>query len=395
MSVRIDMLPAGHGDAIFAEWHGGSRVHRFLIDGGPKQTYGALKSRLQGVQELDLLTISHVDTDHIDGVVTCLLDPDLGFRARDIWFNGRNHVYHPLSRKAGNSYLGGVQGEVLSAILGLPGLSWNGDFDGRAVVVKEGGSGMPKKTIGDLTITLLSPRVEQLTRLERDWNRQVGTALQRLDLLPDDGSEADIANAIRKGGYETARRLLQSRYGKRIEPPRAWLDERNADVVERGLGDSSRANGSSIAFLVEDAASGTAVLFGADAHAKVLSTSVRQLLRNGPEERLRLDAFKLPHHGSKNNLDTKLLGRLDCERFLFSTDGSHGHDHPDDETIEMIVGHCKSVGVKPTLYFNYLSDRTEPWSSVDRGNGKGYRAVFPLQGRGEHGLCVRLGAGET
>lgn len=394
MSVSIDMLPAAHGDAILTEWRSGSRVHRFLIDGGPKQTYGVLKSRLQSVQKLDLLTISHVDTDHIDGVVTCLLDPDLGFHARDIWFNGRNHVYRPLSRKAGNSYLGGVQGEVLSAILSLPGLSWNGDFDGRAVVVKEGGAGLPKKTIGDLTVTLLSPRVKQLERLERAWNRQVAGALKRLDLLPEDGSEEQVADAIHKGGYAAARRLLQSRYGKRIDPPRAWLDELQPEAGERMLGDSSRANGSSIAFLVEDAASGTAVLFGADAHADVLSTSVRQLLRNEPENRLRLDAFKLPHHGSKNNLDTKLLELLECERFLFSTDGSHGYDHPDDDTVEMIVGHCKSVGVKPTLYFNYLSDRTEPWARPDRGNGRDYHAVFPAQGRGEHGLSIRIGGGD-
>ena len=389
--LSIEMLPAAHGDGLWVEWTHAGRPYRVLIDGGPGKTYPALRNRVEQLPEkdkrIDMMTITHIDTDHIDGAVTLLLD-DLNVKFDDIWFNGRNHVQNPLSPVSGSRYLGGVQGQVLSAILALPRFSWNKAFGGRAIVVDSANRVFPVTEIGGLTFTILSPRVEQLERLARTWDLDIIEALRKMELIPEGERETDVADKIHEGGFELARKLLASRYPKRINPPPEWTQPGDDDNY---LGDASNPNGSSIAFLVEDQSRDLAVLFTGDAHAPVLFTSVMELLMERGEDRLRLDAMKLPHHGSRHNISAELLSQLDCNTFLISSDGSAGYNHPDDQTIQQILDDAKSRGTRPALYFNYLSHRTKSWASKSSGNGKLYDAYFPKRGEGEHGLVVTVG----
>jgi hypothetical protein len=389
--LSIEMLPAAHGDGLWVEWTHAGQTHRVLIDGGPGKTYPALRRRVQQLPDkdkrIDMMTITHIDTDHIDGAVTLLLD-DLNVTFGDIWFNGRNHVQNPLSPVSGTGYLGGVQGQVLSAILALPRFSWNKAFDGRAIVVDSVNRVFPTTEIGGLTFTILSPRVEQLQKLALTWDFDIVKALKKMELIPEGEQETDVAEKIQDGGFELARKLLASRYPKRVNPPPEWEQPGDDDNY---LGDTSNPNGSSIAFLVEDQSRDLAVLFTGDAHAPVLFTSVMELLIDRGEHRLRLDALKLPHHGSRQNISAELLSQLDCNTFLISSDGSAGYNHPDDETIQQILADAKSRDTHPALYFNYLSHRTKSWASELSGNGKLYDAYFPEHGEGEHGLIVRVG----
>ncbi len=389
--LSIELLPAAHGDGLWVEWIDAERPYRVLIDGGPGKTYPALRRRVQQLADndrrIDMMTITHVDTDHIDGAVTLLLD-DLNVEFGDIWFNGRNHVQNPLSPVSGSRYLGGVQGQVLSAILALPRFPWNVAFDGRAIVVDSVKRAFPAKQIGGLTFTILSPRVEQLQKLAGTWDLDIIKALKNMELIPEGERETDVAAKIKDGGFELARKLLASRYPKRINPPPEWKQPSEDRAY---LGDHSNPNGSSIAFLVEDQSRDLAVLFTGDAHAPVLFKSVMELLMQRGKRRLRLDAMKLSHHGSRNNISADLLAQLDCPTFLVSSDGSAGYNHPDDETIQLILAEAKTRGTRPALHFNYLSHRTKPWALKSRGNGELYDAYFPDQGEGDHGLVVTVG----
>ena len=69
--LTLEVLPAGHGDCLWIEYGDPASPWRILIDGGAQGTYKrALQSRLARAKgELELLVITHVDGDHIAGVL--------------------------------------------------------------------------------------------------------------------------------------------------------------------------------------------------------------------------------------------------------------------------------------------------------------------------------------
>jgi hypothetical protein len=154
------------------------------------------------------------------------------------------------------------------------------------------------------------------------------------------------------------------------------------DAKERFISDTAEANGSSIAFLAEY--DGRSALFTGDAHARVLETSIRTLLRNRGPDKLTVGACKLPHHGSKYNLGPTLLGLLDTRRFLISTDGTSNSRHPDPVALARIVTTVPNA----QLEFNYVTDYNRPWDAERIKHKYGHAVVFP--GQDENWLTVRL-----
>src|SRR4051794_19930365 len=93
---RIDMLPGREGDCLWIEYGDPKRPHRILVDGGRQSTYVTLKKRFASLppdeREFELLVLSHVDADHIEGLLKLIRDPDLPIRFKDVWFNGERHL---------------------------------------------------------------------------------------------------------------------------------------------------------------------------------------------------------------------------------------------------------------------------------------------------------------
>jgi hypothetical protein len=70
---------------------------------------------------------------------------------------------------------------------------------------------------------------------------------------------------------------------------------------------------------------------------------------------------------------------LECDRYLFSTDGS-AFQHPDRETIARILTYGRASPDRPlTLVFNYRSPTTEIWANPALQSRYRYRALYPEQ----------------
>jgi beta-lactamase superfamily II metal-dependent hydrolase len=337
--LTIEMLPAAHGDALVVQYGDSpDRLHRILVDGGPWTTYDALRSRIlrlgKAQRRFELLVITHVDTDHIDGVIRLLQDARLGVEFDHVWFNGYEHI------QRARATLGGVQGEFLEALLRRDGLRWNDQFERGRISVETVG-GQPSITLrGGLKITILSPDDQRLADLEKKWTKVVKQA------------------GFTPGDSESALKQLKERaeYG----PPKGVLGEGP---------DTSEANGSSIAMLVQYGDK-KAVLAG-DAFADVLEASIRRLAPAGKP--LEVNAFKLPHHGSFGNITPSLLRVLKTGKYLFSTNGAR-YKHPDADTIELILE--AEHESPPELIFNYRSDFTKKWLKKSEQEKRNYTAVL-------------------
>jgi len=331
--INIELIQAAQGDCIWIEYGtDADSLHRMLIDGGTQGTYKHLKKRIENLspdeRHFDLLVITHIDSDHIAGILKLIENDDLGITFSDIWFNGYRHL--------GESTIRGVkQAEVLSDYLGKPHINWNKAFHGKSACVDKQGKFPPFELPGGMKLTLLSPTKKALADLKPKWKKEA----EKAGLFADE-------EVVNKEDIDT--RPLESR----SQTPSLLPDIDN--LAETPFeSDTSLTNGSSIAFLTEFA--GKKMLFSGDAYAGILLDSIKRYLPGC--EPLYLDLFKIPHHGSEGNISKKLLERIRCSTYLISASGAY-HEHPDDIAIARIIQYG---GHKPDLYFNYLSTYNEIW----------------------------------
>ena len=339
--LRLEALPAAHGDALLLEWGG----HRMLVDGGPAGRYRTVHDRVAALpsRDLDVLAVTHIDGDHIEGVVRLLQDRRaLGLRVGDVWFNGWPQLDAISDRQ------GADQGEMVGAVLTRDRLPWNAATAGAAVVVPPDGD-LPVLPLPGAKATLLSPGPGELATLKRNW----------VKVLDEVG--------VKPGRPEEALKRLEKR-----------RDLSGIEDLQGASGklDSSVANASSIAMLLE-IDDGPSVLLTGDGHGDVLAAGLRRLASRRGVDRGHVDAFKLPHHGSAGNVTDELLGLVDTTRYVVSTNGAK-FKHPDEAAILRIVsGETRREDVPVELVFNYASPTTDPWADEETQRRLRYTATFP------------------
>jgi hypothetical protein len=344
------LLPAERGDALWLTYGEPTDLHHALIDGGPKETIQTLVPRLEdridalgnGVNRLELLTITHIDTDHIQGVASLLSDHSRVKLFRDVWFNGYKHL----------GLLGGPDGERLTSALEPNPGRWNRAFGGGPVVIPPTGKLPTKRLRGGLELTLLSPTRDDLARLAPKWAREC----EKAGLVPGSGAEI----------------------------PRSWRRDRllgdNLELLaaKRYKRDRAEANGSSIAFIATygDAS----LLCAADSHSEVLERSLDRL-GSTPHT---FTAVKVSHHGARANLSPKFLERVRSRNWLISTNGAR-FSHPSPETIARIA----TTQRRPVFHLNYVTPYVK---DVIDGAGETYTVRLPRKRSGayEEGIVVTL-----
>ena len=341
----IEMLPAREGDCLWVEYGELSNPSRLLIDGGTSETYQEVSRRIKELKtpkvHFDLLIITHVDADHVGGVIELLKGQKIDVSFDDIWFNGYRHLPGALES------FGPVQGETISTTIDEKKMPWNMKFKGRSVSVTQEGD-LPSTTLaGGMKLTLLSPYSQQLTELRPVWQEEC----RKAGIDPSQPTPQAVPEQTE--GLETFGPL-----------------DIEALATTKFEGDKSVANGSSIAVLAEYG--GKKALLAGDAYPEKLAESIARL-KGSQESKLKLNSFKLPHHGSKHNINQQLLQKIMCDRYLVSTNGNI-HKHPDREAIARII---KFGSLKVELIFNYQNQFTQVWDDIHQKQKHGYSTIYP------------------
>ncbi len=343
--LEMSILPARQGDAIWIRWGDSDAPHQIFIDMGTESTGNRIHSLLSELREsqriFELLVITHVDSDHIGGVLTALTEsPQIpGLRFNEVWFNGWAHLNDgQIGFDDENSELesfGPAQGARLSSWLRSQ--PWNRKFDGRAVKwnpeVSKNKIDFPR----GLTLTVLGPTKERLNGFIKLWKEEVELALKKGTL-----DDVDIS--------------LEG-YGNTNAPELKTLADLSVLADSAEGKDTSPANGTSISLLLEY--KDRRIVLAGDAFSVDLFTGLKSIF---PDKKILLDAFKIPHHGSKNNLNKKLIELVDCPAWIFSTDGSRFR-HPDVECVARILKYSTHRPSK--LFFNVPSKFNEWWNNVE------------------------------
>lgn len=386
--LTIDALPAGEGDALWVEW-GDDVRHRMIIDMG--RAVGGRKMRKKLIalplanREVELLVVTHVDQDHIQGVLNSFTkeDEDSGTRFNDIWFNGWKHLHGlnieddappfndggPVQNVGqGMQSFGAVQGETLTPWVAASGV-WNKAFNGNPARRGQGALDTKVNLPEGMTLTLLGPTQDILSGFIESWRDEI-TDLEKKKKT----TIADYVNQM------IGRDVLT--FGRRPRPKKPTLNSHDdlKSLAKRDAGEKDKkpANGSSICFIADY--NGKRVLFTGDAHSDDLIAALNLI---DPANPVKFDLVKLPHHTSKKNVSRELIEKLDCSRFLTSTNGNH-HYHPDAEAIARIIAFSKN-GVE--LLFNEPSEFNLWWSDPNWKDRFGYSTRY---GTKDDGLIVTL-----
>ncbi len=352
MGICVEVLPASEGDALWVTSRDAcGHLFNVLIDGGRLATGRLLVNRVRSAPtlplRLDLLVVTHVDRDHIEGVIELLEQCDESqIVIGGIWFNGYAHLPAPPVVGGGLQEQGAVMGNRLEALIRKRRIQWNQEFNGDAVARTDPlfPSVMLTPT---LRATVLGPTPDDLRALRPKWELEC----KRAGLIPGGPDITDFVLAEQAGAREIDIDTLCS-----------------APFID----DDALANASSIVVLLEDLErTGGNVLFAGDATAHALQRALTKLREQRND--LRIDAFKVPHHGSERNVSLDLLRVVGCSDYLVSTNGKH-FSHPGDAAMARIVRYGQESNLPANLYFNYQSHRTGPWCDAQRQRDLGYKA---------------------
>jgi beta-lactamase superfamily II metal-dependent hydrolase len=355
---RIDMLPAHEGDCLWMEYGDADKPHRIIIDGGRgKVGFEAIESRAKNLpddqQQFELVVLTHVDADHIEGIIRLVADDTPPIRFKDLWFNAFHHLdkdsFQGLTDDSEVEEFGGVQGETLTEALLTKKLPWNLAFGRAPVVVPDDGVLPTVDLAGGMKLTVLGPTWPKLEKLRPKWKKEV----EKAGLVP--GAHVEEEEELEED---------EEAFG----PP--TIDEVEEMAVSQFKGDSTAANGSSIALVAEF--KGRRVLLTGDAQMDLLEKKI-DAFAGDDDSRREFAAIKISHHGSKKTLSNGMLERVKCGRYLISTNGSR-HKHPNREAIARIL---KFGGDQKTLFFNYGSEFTKVWDLKKLKTEFSYETEFP------------------
>lgn len=340
---RLEMLPAEYGDCLWIEYGDKNKPYRILVDGGTEPSFDALQKRIKALdvndRKFELLVITHIDDDHIGGILKLIDSMDvLKVRFEDVWFNGYRHL-----PESGLEEFGPVQGETLTTMLLNKQLPWNSAFSKKAARLLQPAVTLP----GGMKLTVISPSLEELEKLKPVWAK----ACQDAGIDPNKPKTLipDVPAGLEGMGPINVDALAATQFKC----------------------DDSKSNGSSIAILAEY--DGCSTLLAGDAHPDVLLKGIELVCNDRGVEKMRLDAFKIPHHGSKANIDKQLLEKITCKRYLISTNGKKFR-HPDKEAVARVI---KFGGKDHELIFNYRSEFNEVWRDANLMAQHRYRVSYP------------------
>ncbi|QWG36726.1 ComEC/Rec2 family competence protein [Bacillus mycoides] len=324
MSMKIKSLPAHDGDCFIISFGEGDDIKNIIIDGGRrKPVLKRLKEEVNCIkgknQSVDLLIVTHIDEDHIQGILKMFEDYEIDKSIfKQVWFNSKENLTSFFDgeekedekliiedKSNGNiSYGQGISFGKLLHNLGLT--------NQRLILAGE------ELEIGNAVIKVLSPNEKSLKRLHQEWEK----------VFPSETIKGEnVSNNDSRDYKETIEDLAQKSFKE----------------------DNAIVNGSSIAFSIEY--KNKKVLMLADSFPSIVLENLNKFY---PQEQSRnFDLIKISHHASKFNTSDELLNFLKCKRYLVSTNGKT-HGFPTKETLaRIIVSSYREKSSKTYIYFNY------------------------------------------
>lgn len=342
MLFSLDVIRARKGDCLILHYGSEDDPRLIMIDGGPTSVYAPhLRPRIEKIRkardlkekeplQVDLLMVSHVDDDHIQGILDLtkeLIEARMGKKPQlvqvlSLWHNSFDNI------------IDNSPDELTAAFKSQFGTaSMEGELPDDVTIDADDED---EETIVASLKVLAS--IEQGSRL-RGEAESLGFEPNpefdgKLIMATENGEAVDIGPGLKFTVVGPMKPELVKLHKKHEE----WL----IDLKEKGKSppealaayvDKSVPNLSSIVVLAE--VGDKRMLLTGDARGdKILEgLELVGLIEKGGK--MPVDLLKVPHHGSSNNLDDDFFERITADHYVFSGDGEHGN--PERESLQMLL----------------------------------------------------------
>jgi len=370
MIFSLEVRRARKGDCLLLHFGSNDDPGLIMIDGGPKNVYKPhLKPRLEQIRiarglsnqdslPVDLLMVSHVDDDHIQGILDLTKEmieaqderkPQL-LRVLSFWHNSFDDIID-------------TKPEELTA-------AFRSQF-GAAAVSGELPTDTTIEVDGDaaeLTEEIVVDNLKVLASIEQGYRLRIDAEKLDFPRNPEFDGKLIIATKDTES-IDMGRGLTFTVAGPmkpEVEALRKKHEEWLRKLEEKGKSppealaayvDKSVPNLSSLVLLAE--AGGKRMLLTGDARGDKIIEGLQLvgLLGGGNNSTMHVDLLKVPHHGSSNNLERNFFKRITADHYVFSGNGEHGN--PEREALEMLYDARGSA--KFTVHLTY------PVKDIDEG----------------------------
>ena len=376
--MKLRVFHAGKGDCLLLTTGKGTNI---LIDGGMRDAYLAhVQPHLAGMarrkEAIDLVYISHIDQDHIAGILQ-LLNDTMAWRVHDyrsaqgtklkppanprmpvvgaIWHNafsdmiGANagpavdllaqsamtliEAAHPSWRELASEHheLAYSVAEAIQVSrrvgadqLGIP---LNEEFGGRLIMVRTPSG--PEVRLGGCDISVVGPFEEDVAALRDDWNDWLRTHKKALATL-------------RAKAKEDAAKIAE---GDQVV---SELDIALKQLGDRGL--VTAPNLASVMLLVQEGAQ--RFLLTGDGHADDILAGLEFQDAFDANGIAHFDVLKVQHHGSEHNIHEDFCRLVTADNYVFCGNGQH--ENPDLDALEVLfkANAENRPGARYKLWFN-------------------------------------------
>lgn len=358
--MKLRVFPSQKGDSLLLTSDDGKHI---LIDGGMKASYiKYVEPALQRIRAaggvLDVVYVSHIDEDHIAGVLQ-LLDDTMAWRVyryqqrngskasqpprgeppeiKNVWHNAFTDV---IKDNAGSiQQMLAATATALSASTDPERLTWadtnrnlaqsvsqaigvsrriatdqlnlplNKQFGGKLALVR----GKEVVKIGNLEFRVIGPFKVDLEKLLEEWNNWLRAHQEAVRKLR--------RKAIADG------RSVGNTFAELLDP---------LALQAEALGDRNKVTPPNLASLMFHVSDGAAsMLLTGDGHSKDILAGLKHHGLLNTKGVTHFNLLKVQHHGSEFNIDKEFCSLVTADHYVFCGNGEH--QNPDPRVVELLV----------------------------------------------------------
>lgn len=368
--MKFVIFRSSKGDCLLISAPGGNGNNHVLVDGGMSASFKEsvapyLNKNIKQVdEEIDLLCVSHIDDDHIVGVLT-LMDLLADWRVYNyhqkngntsfkkpklpeppnvssLWHNSfaktyelgseipkveqalheveqmtLPHLRDDLLRDVHEKAASIKKGITLSQMIRPEqlGIVLNDQWGGKLVKCNQRYRDKNEHSIGNMKISIIGPFSSDLNDLRDKWRKWEKKHRAELKDFYADLASDSLSNQVSSAALRNM-----------------FHNSGSVDLTLGKRGEVSVPNLASIMFLIKSG--GKTILMTGDGHADDILKGLKKNKKLNSKGAMHVDVLKVQHHGADANLTKEFVKKITATNYVFCGNGSH--HNPEIEVLDLI-----------------------------------------------------------